>query len=224
MSKKGDGVKRKGSGLNNVNLTGCVFSLPRMVWGPGKPRCTFLFGDHADMRRAKVVVMAVARGARAVELGKWLEPRMRIAVTGMLESRPVMRPVGQVLDYWLSVSHVDPGPALVGESSEGAGINSFVITGTVTEGAEPEGMPGRDRCVFWMCDGDSKERCRLEVPVYLPRGRVTETSESFVSGDRVGVSGFLCSDPPRGSRIRPYRVVVNHVDEGFLALGGHDDE
>lgn len=225
MSAKRGKAKWRATGVNNVNLTGTVLSRPQMVWGQGKPQCRFLFGDHADMRQAKVVLFAVAKGARAVELGGVLEPRMRVAITGMLQSKWLQLPVGEVLDYRLAVSHLDHGPALLGESSEGAGINSAVFSGTVTQAAEPEGMPGRDRCVFWMCDGDSKEESRVELPVYQPRGRVSETSESFEPGDRIGISGFLCSDRPRrGSRVRPYRLVANHVDEGFLALEEVSDE
>ena len=70
-------------------------------------------------------------------------------------------------------------------------------------------------------DGESTEHARVELPVHMPRGKVTDTSELLRPGDHVAVSGFVCSEPPRGPRprVRPYRIVANHVDEGFLSYG-----
>ena len=84
MSGKSRTVKR-GVVVDDVNLAGCVLSRPRMVSGRGKPQCWFLFGDHVNIKRTKVVPIAVARElVRSSLANGWTA--YAVAVTGLLQS------------------------------------------------------------------------------------------------------------------------------------------
>lgn len=212
---------RRRSGLNNVNLSGCVTSRPKVVYHGGSPECRFWVCDGRNMKEAKFAVEAVARGERGLFLAERLGVGSRVAVTGMMQAVSVQVAGGRILDYELVVSHADPGEPLRGESVERGGVNAFTISGVVTEAPQISGLPGRDRCVFWMCDGDGEEAAGVKLPVYLARGKVTELADEVVVGDRLVVAGYLRSRKRfvSGSPVYECQMVGCHVDGGFLAEG-----
>jgi hypothetical protein len=96
------------------------------------------------------------------------------------------------------------------------------LSGVVTREPKISGLPGRDRSVFWMCDGDSKEESAVRLPVYLAAGKVGELAAEVVVGDRLAVAGYLRSRKRfvSGSPVYECQMVGCHVDGGFLVEGG----
>jgi primosomal replication protein N len=208
--------------LNNVNLSGCVFSRPQLRDVGKKKECRFWVGDGPKPRQAKLEVEVVAYGLRAVSLAERLDRGDRVALTGMLRSSTVRIAGGEVLDYELLASHVDPGDSLEGQGVEQGGLNLFAMSGVVTKAPQIAGLPGRDECVFWICDGDSEAESSVRIPVFLPRGRVTAFTDHVEVGDRLAIGGFLRTRKRfvAGSHMYEYQAVGTYVDGGFLAEGG----
>jgi primosomal replication protein N len=212
---------RRRSGLNNVNLSGCVFSRPRLRNVGEKKECRFWVGDGPKPRQAKLELEAVAHGQRGVELAERLDCGDRVALTGMFRSSTVRVAGGEVLDYELLVSHADAGEMLEGQCVEQGGLNLLALSGVVTQAPEIVGLPGRDECVFWMCDGDSEEESSVRVPVFVAPGKVAAFADHVEVGDRLAIGGFLRSRKlfVAGSHMYEYEVVATYVDGGFLSSG-----
>lgn len=213
---------RRRSGLNNVNLSGCVFSRPQLRNVGEKKECRFWVGDGPKPRQAKLELEAVAHGQRGVELAERLDRGDRVALTGMLRSSTVRVAGGEVLDYELLVSHADPGESLQGQGVEPGGLNLFAMSGVVTKAPQIVGLPGRDECVFWICDGDSEAESSVRIPVFLPPGRVAAFTDHVEVGDRLAIGGFLRTRKRfvAGSHMYEYQAVATYVDGGFLVEGG----
>jgi primosomal replication protein N len=222
MSVSGNSPGRRRSGLNNVNMSGCLTSRPKVIYHDGAPECRFWVCDDREVREAKFAVEAVARGERGLFLADRLRVGSRVAITGMLQAFAVRVAGGEIFDYELVVSHADSGDPQGGKSVERGGINAFTLSGVVTREPQITGLPGRDKCVFWMCDGDSEEDSALRLPVYLPPGKVTELSAELAVGDRLAVAGYLRSRKRfvSGSPVYECQMVGCHVDCGFLVEGG----
>jgi primosomal replication protein N len=222
--------KRKGSfpwqrghnGLNSVNMSGCVTTEPRLHHTPDGPLCTFGVCDDRTARESKFEIEAAVYGGRAVEMKERARPGVRVAITGMLCSESVPFAGVEVLDYRLAVSYMDLGESLQGESQERAGINHFAMSGALTRAPEVVGLPGRDSCVFWMCDGDSEASSGVRLPVHIAPGKVSELFDHVVVGDRLVVGGFLVSQRQRvsGVWVSEYRLIAQRVDGGFLVDRG----
>ena len=212
---------RRRSGLNNVNLSGCVFSRPQLRNFGERKECRFWVGDGPKPRQAKLEVEAVAHGQRGVELAERLDRGDRVALTGMLRCSTVRVAGGEVLDYELLVSHVDAGEVLEGQSVEQGGLNLLALSGVVTQAPKIAGLPGRDECVFWMCDGDSEEASSVRIPVFTPPGKVAAFTDHVEVGDRLAIGGFLRTHKlfVAGSHMYEYQAVATYVDGGFLSSG-----
>jgi primosomal replication protein N len=212
---------RRRSGLNNVNLSGCVMSRPQSRSIGERKECRFWIRDGRNAGEAKLEVEVVARGQRAVELSERLAVGARVALTGMLRAGLVKLAGGQILDYELLASHVDPGEMLEGECVERGGLNLFAMSGVVTQAPEIAGLPGRDECVLWMCDGDSEEESAVQLPVFVVPGKVSAFADHVEVGDRLAIGGYLRSSKRfvAGSHMYEYEAVATYVDGGFLSSG-----
>lgn len=222
MNKESAMKGRRRSGLNNVNMSGCVTSRPRMSYRGGAPECRFWVCDARSKREARFAIEAVARGKRALVLEDCLEVGSRVAITGMMQAVSVQVAGGEIFDYELVISHADPAEPLRGKCVERGGLNVFTMSGVVTREPQISGLPGRDRCMFWMCDGDSEEDSAVRLPVYLPAGKVSELAAGVRVGERLAVTGHLRSNRRfvSGSPVYEYKMVGFNVDGGFLVEGG----
>lgn len=221
MSKQSAADRLRRSGLNNVNMSGCVTSRPKVIYRGGSPECHFWVCDGRSVREAKFSVEAVARGKRGLSLAEELEDGSRVALTGMMQATSVEVAGGELLDYELVVSHADPGPLVRGESVERGGLNAFAMSGVVTREPKVSGLPGRERSVFWMCDGDSEAESAVRLPVFLAPGKVSELAAEVLVGERLAVAGYLRSRRRfvSGSPVYECQMVGCHVDGGFLVEG-----
>lgn len=213
---------RRHSGLNNVNLSGCVFSRPQLRTVGKKKECRFWVGDGSKRRQAKLELEVVVYGQRAVHLAERLDCGDRVALTGMLRSSSIRIAGGEVLDYELLVSHVDLGESLEEQGVEQGGLNVYAMSGVVTKAPQIAGLPGRDECVFWICDGDSEAESSVRIPVFVPRGRVIAFIDHVEVGDRLAIGGFLRTRKRfvAGSHMYEYQAVATYVDGGFLVEEG----
>jgi primosomal replication protein N len=203
-------------------MSGCVTSRPKVIYHGGSPECRFWVCDGRTVRDAKFAVEVVARGKRGLFLEERLGVGSRVAITGMMQAAVIEIAGGEILDYELVVSHADSGDPDGGKSVERGGLNAFSLSGVVTRKPTISGLPGRDRCVFWMCDGDSQEESAVRLPVYLAPGKVTELAAELQVGDRLAVAGYLRSRKRfvSGSPVYECQMVGCHVDGGFLVERG----
>lgn len=213
---------RGSSGLNSISMSGCVTSRPKLFPGGGEQECRFWVCDGREQRKAKFAVEAVARGELAVFLNESLGVGARVGLTGAMRAQVTEVAGGEILDYELEVFHGDPGDVVWGRSVERGGLNAYAMSGVVTKEPKMSGLPGRERSVFWMCDGDSREEATVRLPVYLAPGKVSELAADLLVGERLAVGGYLRSRKRfiSGSPVYECQLVGCHVDGGFLVERG----
>lgn len=180
----------------------------------------FLVCDGVSKEGSKVHFEAVARSVHAERAAAEVCEGDRVALTGLLRSEEIRLGGGSVLGYELVVSHMDPG--FSGDGEQELGVNSYAISGRVVSDPVIVGVPGQEKCRFWVCDGDSEEESGVKVEVLVRPGKSGEATERLRRGDRVVVTGFLNSvrkDIP-GAPFYELELVATYVDYAFADGGG----
>lgn len=222
MSEGTNSVALVGTGLNSISISGCSPWGPKLSYQGKQPVCRVLVCDGQTLRRSKFVIEAVATDDLALFLADRVVAEGRVALSGSLVSKRKEVAGGFLLDYELAVSHVDAGEALRGRCVERNGLNAYTISGVVTKEPVVSGLPGRDSCRFWMCDGDSEEESSVVLPVRIGRGRVSELMAEVRVGDRLAVGGYVrCRrEWVSGREMNEYEMEGCYVDGGFLVDEG----
>lgn len=104
-------------------------------------------------------------------------------------------------------------------------MNNVSLFGTLDTPPDLHGMPGRDVCEFWLAVDGRRPEHLLYVKVVTFRGLAERLADELSEGDRVVVSGHLCSERWPGSR-RLYRhsVIARDVTRVSCRACEGDDE
>jgi len=86
-------------------------------------------------------------------------------------------------------------------------MNSVSLFGRLDSEPHLLGMPGRDRCEFWLVTFGRHQGQTAYVQVVAFRGLAERLSEELSQGDWVAIDGHLRSEPWPGQR-RLYRHTV----------------